>query len=631
MNKLYIIIISSFVTLNLSSQNYWQQKVIYEMNIDFNVKNHQFSGNQKLKYYNLSHDTLQNIFYHLYLNAFQPGSMMDKRSMSILDPDKRVQDRISKLSPNEIGFQKILNIFQNGTPLSYQVNGTILEVILNDPIYPNDSAIFDMNFLTQVPIQIRRTGRDNSEGIDYSMSQWYPKICEYDENGWNSNPYISREFHGVWGDFNVNIKIDADYTIAATGKLTNPEEIGHGYKNINTKKKPINLTWKFQANNVHDFVWAADRDYNHKIINNDNGPNFHLFYQKNDKTKEWENLEPYLIKTFEYANKNFGKYPYDHYSIIQGGDGGMEYPMATLITGNRNLRSLVGVCVHEIMHSWYQGLMATNEALYAWMDEGFTSYASNIIERILFNEDSLFQHKDSYDRYLKIAKSNYEESLITHADHFSTNLAYYSAAYWKGVVFIDQLNRIIGEESLNSSLKRYYNEWSFKHPNPINFKRILEKESELELDWYFEYFVNTIKKIDYGISQILNYQNNCKLVLEKGEMPFPLEFQIKLKNGKIFDYYIPISLMRGNKEVNKNVIILDDWNWTDKYYIVNLNSKITDIDEIVLHSDGRVADILTENNSIKLPEKWNWEKNNLLLKIKKTKNKNFQKFKKIKI
>ena len=116
MNKLYIIIISSFVTLNLSSQNYWQQKAIYEMNIDFNVKNHQFSGNQKLKYYNLSHDTLQNIFYHLYLNAFQPGSMMDKRSMSILDPDKRVQDRISKLSPNEIGFQKILNIFQNGTP-----------------------------------------------------------------------------------------------------------------------------------------------------------------------------------------------------------------------------------------------------------------------------------------------------------------------------------------------------------------------------------------------------------------------------------------------------------------------------------------------------------------------------------
>ena len=99
-------------------------------------------------------------------------------------------------------------------------------------------------------------------------------------------------------------------------------------------------------------------------------------------------------------------------------------------------------------------------------------------------------------------------------------------------------------------------------------------------------------------------------------MPFPLEFQIKLKNGKIFDYYIPISLMRGNKEVNKNVIILDDWNWTDKYYIVNLNSKITDIDEIVLHSDGRVADILTENNSIKLPEKWNWEKNNLLLQVK---------------
>ena len=252
---------------------------------------------------------------------------MDVRSRTIVDPDRRVGDRISKLSQSEMGIQQVLSLKQNNSELDFNIEGTILNVNLNEPIFPGDTVQFDMQFKTQVPLQIRRSGRMNKEGIDYSMSQWYPKLCEYDKDGWHANPYVGREFYGIWGSFDVRIHMDANYTIAATGILQNPDEIGHGYSDVILS--PTNkLIWHFKAENVHDFVWAADPDYTHEIVINENGPNFHLFYQKGKKTKHWEDLGKYMIKTFKYADDHFGKYPYPHYSIIQGGDGGMEYPMA---------------------------------------------------------------------------------------------------------------------------------------------------------------------------------------------------------------------------------------------------------------------------------------------------------------
>ena len=192
------------------------------------VKTHRFDGSQKLIYTNNSPDTLNKVYYHLYFNAFQPGSMMDIRSLTIDDPDRRVGDRISKLTDDEIGFQRITSLKQNGKDLNYHTEGTILEVTLNEPILPGKKATFDMEFNAQVPLQVRRSGRDNAEGISYSMSQWYPKMVEYDYLGWHANPYIGREFHGVWGDFDVKITIDPAYTIGGTGYLQNANDIGHG-------------------------------------------------------------------------------------------------------------------------------------------------------------------------------------------------------------------------------------------------------------------------------------------------------------------------------------------------------------------------------------------------------------------
>ena len=201
------------------SFSYWQQKVNYTIDIDFFHENHQFKGTEKLVYYNNSPDTLHKAFFHLYFNAFQPKSMMDVRSRTLPDPDRRVMDRIYKLKEDEIGFHKINQLKQNNKDVKYKIQGTILEVDLIDAIYPNDSSVFYLEFLSQVPSQIRRSGRNNKEGIDYSMAQWFPKIAEYDRQGWHAHPYIAREFYSPWGDYDVTISIDKKYVVGGTGIL----------------------------------------------------------------------------------------------------------------------------------------------------------------------------------------------------------------------------------------------------------------------------------------------------------------------------------------------------------------------------------------------------------------------------
>ncbi|MEM8568954.1 MAG: M1 family metallopeptidase, partial [Bacteroidota bacterium] len=564
---------------------------------------HQFTGDQKLIYTNNSPDTLTKVYYHLYFNAFQPGSMMDMRSLTIEDPDRRVGSRISQLSDDEIGFQHINSLKQDGKAVSYSTEGTILEVVLNQPILPGKKVTFDMNFTGQVPKQIRRSGRDNAEGISYSMSQWYPKLAEYDYMGWHTNPYIGREFHGVWGDFNIKITIDPTYTIGGTGYLQNADKIGHGYssKEVSSTK---DLTWHFKAPNVIDFMWAADPDYAHTTAEVPNGPTLHFFYEKNEETEEnWGKLPETMVKAMEFMSLNFGKYPYDQYSFVQGGDGGMEYPMATLITGKRSFRSLVGVSVHEMIHSWYQGVLATNESLYSWMDEGFTSYATAVTMQYLFNPESQANpHGGSRRGYSFMAQSGNEEPLTTHADHYKTNRSYGVNAYSKGAVFLDQLSYVIGQDTFMKGMRRYYNEWKFKHPTSIDFIRVMEKASGIQLDWYLEHFVYSTKQIDYSIKTVIGKEQVTYVTLERlGDMIMPIDLYVEYNDGSKEIFYIPLRIMRGAKGVEDTDlerVTKVAWPWTNPTYTVKLNRNINDIKVMEIDSSERMADQDRSNNSL---------------------------------
>lgn len=608
--KLYLTLILLGISFITSAQSdRWQQRIKYDMKIDVNVADNTYEGIQNIQYWNNSPDTLDKVFYHLYFNAFQPGSMMDVRSRTIADADKRVGDRIYQLKPDEIGYQIVESLKQDGSDISFHTEGTILEVTLAKPLLPGKSTKLEMVYKAQVPLQIRRSGRDSNEGIRLSMSQWYPKLCEYDYQGWHANPYVGREFYGVWGDFEVEIKIDRKYTVAATGLLQDIEKMGHGYSDKNTKKKGLfrkkYLTWKFKAEDVHDFVWAADPNYRHFSKKTKAGTELHYFFQENEKTKEnWERLHEAMDEAEQFMNKKYGKYPYPVYAFIQGGDGGMEYPMATLITGERSYPSLVGVSIHEWMHSWYQMLLGTNEALYAWMDEGFTSFGSaevmnHLRSKGLISGDVVENpHLNSIRGYARFALSGSEEPLSTHADHFITNTAYGVGSYTKGTVFLKQIEYIVGRTDFDKAMIRYYNEWKYKHPNPNDFIRVVEKESGLELDWFKEYFVNTTHTIDYGIESVADENGSLVVKLSKvGIMPMPIDLTIELKNGKKLSYNIPLRMMRGEKE---NDIItgkaLSDWPWTHNNYTLMEDLKVEDIKSVIIDPTGRLADVDLANN-----------------------------------
>ena len=613
MKKKYATLLLLFISITpfyaQAQSERWQQAVKYDMDVKMDVQNNQYQGTQLLEYTNNSPDTLTKVFFHLYFNAFQPNSMMDLRSRTIADPDKRVGDRISHLKPDEIGYLKVNGLSMDGISLDFEHVGTILEVKLKQPILPKSTVVFKSDFEGQVPLQVRRSGRDSKEGVRFSMSQWYPKMANYDYQGWHAQPYIGREFYGIWGDFDVKITIDKSYVLGGTGYLQNANEIGHGYEEEGVKVKEVKgdqLTWHFYAPKVHDFMWAADPNYTHDKVRLENGITVHHLYIKNSETEaNWEKLRKYTPKAIQYMSEKFGQYPYEQFSVIQGGDGGMEYPMSTLITGQRPLNSLVGVMVHELIHSWFHGVLASNEGLYPWMDEGFTTFASNLTMEAIFpnEEPSGFLHQATYSSYVRLAKSGLEEPLSTPADHFHTNTAYGAASYSKGAVFLAQLGYVIGEENRDKGMLRYWNTWQFRHPNPNDFIRVMEKESEMELDWYKEYWVYSTKTIDYGIKTVeQSSDKSTKITLERiGLMPMPIDLVITYNDGSREMVYLPLEIQRGEKPLEQGMpsrILTQRWPWTHPSAEVIIEKSKTSIKSIEIDPSQRMADINRENNSL---------------------------------
>lgn len=613
MKKLIVLSVTLFLFVfsTFAQPDRWQQRVKYVMDIDMNVLTNQFTGKQKLEYWNNSPDTLTKLFYHLYFNAFQPGSMMDTRSRRQgtitagrgQDWDPRVRDRIINLKPDEIGYQKIISLRMNGRPQLFKVLETILEVKLDKPILPRSKVTLDMEFEAQVPLQVRRSGRDNpTSKVRYSMSQWYPKLCEYDYEGWHPTPYVAREFYGVWGDYEVNITIDTKYILGGTGYLQNANQIGYGYENpgVKVNRPPGDkLTWKFVAPNVHDFMWAADPEYKHVSRKIRDSLTIHVLYKNtNEPAKDWEDLLNMAERALPYIEKTFGVYPYKQFSFIHGGDGGMEYPMATLCIGP-------GAALHEWLHSWYYGLLGTNEGLYPWMDEGFTQYAEERVNAWMSNSSG-FAQAGNYAAYYALVKSGKEEPMSTHADHYNTNFAYSIASYSKGAVFIEQLGYITGAEARDRILLEYYKQWRFKHPNVNDFIRIAEKVSDMKLDWYKEYWVNSTKTIDYSIDSLWEEGGKTKVRLNRiGQMPMPIDLQLTFKDGSKEIHYVPMNLMYGEKPGEDSTItrkVYEPWRWTHSTYTIETNRKLADFSLVEIDPSLRMADVERRNNRLEL--KW---------------------------
>ncbi|MDL5047111.1 M1 family metallopeptidase [Oscillatoria amoena NRMC-F 0135] len=405
------------------------------------------------------------------------------------------------------------------------------------------------------------------------------------------------------GDFDVKITLDPSFIIGGTGKLQNPDKVGHGYEKPGTKvtRPSGDLTWHFAAKNVIDFAWAADPDYTHTIVQVPDGPEVHFVFQKNEKTTDnWKKLEDYVVKHFQFMNRTFGKYPYEVYSVIQGGDGGMEYPMCTLVLGEGNFNGLAGTTLHEICHSWYQAVLASNESLYPWMDEGFTTFATDESLAVINPVEN--PHGPTYMGYFTLVRSGLQEPISQHSDHYTTNRAYGTAAYNMGSMLLNQIKYIVGSDNFYKGMRNYYNTWKFRHPEPNDFIRVMEKTSGMQLRWFMSYWVNTTKRIDYGVKTILERDKNTFITLERiGELPMPVELLVTYRDGTKELLYMPLNETVGSKPVeDKSVkrVDLEPWPWVNPTYTLAIGKPSSEIAMIEIDPSFRMADIDRKNNKV---------------------------------
>jgi hypothetical protein len=430
-------------------------------------------------------------------------------------------------------------------------------------------------------------------------------MAEFDFEGWHADPYIAREFHGVWGNFDVNIIIEKDYTLGGSGYLQNQNEIGHGYEDegvaVKIPRRTKTLTWHFVAPMVHDFTWAADKNYVHDVVKGPNDVDLHFLYKNYPTTVEnWKKLQPMMVDVMDFYNKNIGNYPYKQYSFIQGGDGGMEYAMCTLMLGNGTLEGIYGTASHEMAHSWFQHILASNESKHPWMDEGFTTYVENSATNELIGKKVENPFKGNYAAYYKLVESGKEQAQTTHGDRYEENRPYSISSYVKGSIFLSQLGYVIGQDNLAKTVKRYFQDFKFKHPTPNDIKRTAERVSGANLDWYLVDWTETVNTIDYGIAAVKENGEGTTISLERiGRMPMPIDLTVEYADGTTESFYVPLRMMSFEKEnPNPSVkrTVLNDWTWAASNYDFTIATAKSTIKKITIDPSGLMADVKQANN-----------------------------------
>lgn len=587
------------------------------MDVVINDYTYDYSGTGSTSFVNNSSDTLYQLFYHAYFNAFQQGSAMANYASQ--NGADALYAQLMALQEHQQGVLDIDSCTIGNQHVNTTRTGTIIRLDMPQPIAPGDAVNVRFFFRGHIPLITRRAGRNSTQGIRYSMAQWYPKLCQYDDHGWHNNQYVGKEFYGVFGRYDVRITLPARYVVGATGELQNPEAIGHGYQYTRDTTIFPNLsegilpkdsmaTWHFVADSVHDFAWVADENYAHAIMVRDSIV-IHVLYTASLHA-QWQPVADWCGRTLRFFGKCYGTYPYRTFTCTQAGDGGMEYPQLVMIT-NRSTPSLLRTVVHEVGHQWFYGLVANNETQYAWLDEGFTNY---IEERAMHeefadapqSERTVLQQLLIPERpapitnhlgYLFIAEAGLDEPLTTPHDRFADDYAS-RVVYDKGAALLRQLEYAFGTRALDSCLRYYALAQRFRHPYPQHFQKACEHILGQRLDEFFDTFVATTQLPDYALRAMHSRYNaadstyNTAIELHKdGIAHLPLTLYLRLADGSWTTHHIPSDVQHTNSIVPQR----EPWFWTHASHTVTVTTP-TEVQAVYLDTTAMLLDATASDN-----------------------------------
>lgn len=515
------------------SQEYFQQEVNHKIDVTLDNKSNSLSGHIETEYVNNSPDTLNFIYYHLWPNAYKNNNTkFAQQQLMFKRTDFQNSDESSR------GYIDSLNFIVNEQPVELILcdnNIDIGIIYLKEPLLPQDTINISTSFYVKIPAVSSRLGQEDGT---YCITQWYPKPAVYDKNGWNQMPYLDMgEFYSEFGNIEVNISLPDDYIVAATGNLQNKKELTRleDYAKLcNASKYKENLspfgdsekdkTLTYFQKNIHDFAWFASKDFGIErdyIKLDESGKTVFCwaFYNKYNY-KLWQNSTKYIKQAISYYSKVIGEYPYSNCTVVDGplsAGGGMEYPTITVVTASSK-SSLENVIIHEIGHNWFYGMLASNERMHPWIDEGFTSFyeskyydnyypGQGLIEQFMGmkkNPQGLNDFPPRFARelaWMYLVKENSAQSSELSSEEMSmTN--YFIMSYYKPVSALYALEKYLGAEKFETIMKDFFKANKFKHIYPETITEFFKDNSDMVSEEYFTDLIYNNNIPDYKISRV---------------------------------------------------------------------------------------------------------------------------------
>jgi hypothetical protein len=613
---------------------YWQQDVHYSMKLSLNEHSDILSGKEELIYMNNSPDTLSFVYFHLYQNAFQPGSYYDQMLKS--NDNQAIYGDYQKQGLGTV----VESVTSEGKALQTKLDNTIMKVWLADPLMPGSSVQFDIAFKTYFDIKApwgRMRVFDWYDNKHYNGGHFYPRIAVYNSrSGWDTDQHLGHEFYGDFGTYYVELNLPSNFIVDATGTLINqdeamPADLRAKLDISNFKDKPLDSepsiiipydsnsrkTWKFEAINVHDFAFLADPTFRIGEANWNGVKCVALVSEPH--ASRWQDAAKITSEIIRIYSTDFGMYAYPKI-IVSDAQSGMEYPMLTM-DGDLS-PEYIYLFAHEVGHNWFFGMVGNNETYQAALDEGFTqfltiwalerlekTYPIHEIEKSRFfaRNSHIFpiRYDAAYLNYLKNALKTEGVSLNTHSDMFNGRQNYgseYRQVYNKTAVMLFNLQYVLGDHLFNNSMKDYFRKWSFCHPYLDDFRVSVNQTTHQNLDWFFDEWLETNKTIDYSVRSVKKGEGKDDFVIRfhrKGKMQMPIDFTVYSKNDSIYSYLIPNSWFV--KETHAQV--LNRWTGWNQYNR-NYDARVTipgGIKNVIIDSSKRLADLNLYNNSKKRP------------------------------
>lgn len=620
--------------------SYWQQDVHYKIQAILNDTTDIITGKQALTYYNNSPDTLTTLYFHVYNNA-----QCEDSYLADLYKNNNYYLHFSKYRKNKLG-TTIQKLSVNNENVETELDNTVLKVKLKIPLKPNEIITINIDFKTYFDKEAIRNRMKLFKDFGYKhydVVHWYPRLSVYDAKmGWDTQQHMDHEFYGDYGVFDVEFTLPNHYILDATGTLLNETEVLpdtlrkkldlSNFKNKPWNEKPssiiksngTNKTWKFNATNVHDFALTADPTYriDEKTFNNIKC----VALVQEPHVAGWLNAASYLAKIIETNSKLIGTYHYPK-TIAADAKDGMEYPMLTLDGGfDPEYRDLL---IHEVTHNWFFGMVGSNETYRAFLDEGFTQfYTAETYQAIegatmvttpphtklqaLYETTVQTTDDQIYNSYM-YAQNNKQErvTLNTHSDDYNGGIRHgggYGAVYTKTGAMLKNLEYVLGKDLFTKAMQHYFNLWKFCHPYPEDFKNTIIQFTKVDLNWFFDQWLDTPKQIDYKIESIKKTKNKFEYIItfkRKGDMQMPIDFTVIDSKDSTYHFYIPNTWFK--KQTTANV--LPQWvGWgkvkPNYQATVQLTSPIKDV---IIDPTNRLADVYMLDNSTTDNLKFEWD------------------------